>query len=246
MNLVIIDPDELASDGIVSLDGRRAHHLRNVLGSGVGARIRLGVAGGRLGHGIITGDHGDRYTVAVTLDQPASDPMACELVLAVPRPKVLTRVIEAAASFAVRRITLTNAWRVDKSYLGSPRLAPAPLAHAVRLGAEQGATTWHSEVVVHRRLMELLDGRFASPPEHHANDLRLIAHPGGAPLAAVYRSGAATTIAIGPEGGWIAREVDSFVDRGFIAVALAPTILRVEVAVAAALGQLAGLGSVTT
>jgi RsmE family RNA methyltransferase len=45
-------------------------------------------------------------------------------------------------------------------------------------------------------------------------------------------------VAIGPEGGWIAREVETFTARGFAPVSLGPPILRVETAVAAALGQL--------
>jgi RsmE family RNA methyltransferase len=46
------------------------------------------------------------------------------------------------------------------------------------------------------------------------------------------------TLAIGPEGGWIQREVDTFVARTFHPVSLGAAILRVETAVAALLGQL--------
>jgi 16S rRNA (uracil1498-N3)-methyltransferase len=45
-------------------------------------------------------------------------------------------------------------------------------------------------------------------------------------------------IAIGPEGGWIDRELDSFAARGFTAVRLGAPILRVEAAVTAALAQI--------
>jgi RsmE family RNA methyltransferase len=47
------------------------------------------------------------------------------------------------------------------------------------------------------------------------------------------------TLAIGPEGGWIEREVGTFAARGFAIVSLGAPVLRVEVALAAALGQLA-------
>jgi RsmE family RNA methyltransferase len=154
----------------------------------------------------------------------------------VPRPKALTRVIEAAASFGVERVELTNAWRVEKSYLSSPRLAPDALAHAARLGAEQGMTTHVPDVRVHRRLMELLDARWPVP----GDDRRLIAHPTGTPIERVARS-ESLVLAIGPEGGWIQRELDTFVARGFTPVSLGERVLRVETAVAAALGQLAML-----
>ena len=45
-------------------------------------------------------------------------------------------------------------------------------------------------------------------------------------------------LAVGPEGGWIDREVESFRAQGFIPVDLGPWTLRVEFAVAAALAQL--------
>ena len=78
----------------------------------------------------------------------------------------------------MRRIDLTNAWRVDQSYLRSPRLAPEALAHASRLGAEQGATTQVPEIHVPERLMSLLDDRFAT----RSTSDRLIAHPGASPI----------------------------------------------------------------
>jgi RsmE family RNA methyltransferase len=44
--------------------------------------------------------------------------------------------------------------------------------------------------------------------------------------------------AIGPEGGWIERELATFVDRGYRVVELGRPILRVEAAIAALLGQI--------
>ena len=190
--------------------------------------------GGGIGTAEVTADDGATMTLRLVLTAPASLPLPIELVLAMPRPKVLTRVIETAAAFGVARIDLTNAWRVDKSYLSSPRLEPDALALAARLGAEQGVTTHVPTIVLYRRLMELLDTRWPAP----GDDLRLVAHPTGTPLERVVGSDAPITLAIGPEGGWIQRELDTFVARGFKPVSLGAPILRVETAVAAALGQL--------
>ncbi|HEY0193359.1 MAG TPA: RsmE family RNA methyltransferase [Kofleriaceae bacterium] len=233
MNLLLVDPAEL-TDGACVVRDRRADHVRAVLGAGVGARIKVGVIGGPIGTAEILADAGGAMTLAFTASEPAPAPLPIELVLAIPRPKVLSRVLEAAASFAVARIVLTNAWRVDKSYLSSPRLADDALALAVRLGAEQGATTHLPPVVVHRRLMAMLD----APAD--GTRLQLIAHPGAPPIEAVVPPGVggAITLAIGPEGGWIPREVETFVARGYAPVSLGSAILRVETAVAAALGQL--------
>jgi RsmE family RNA methyltransferase len=232
VNLLLVDAAEV-ENGCVTVEGRRATHLREVLGVKVGTTVRTGIVGGGIGTAEVIADTG-ALTLRLAITEPAPPPLPVELVLAVPRPKVLTRTIEAIASFAVERITLTNAWRVDKSYLSSPRLEPEALAEAARLGAEQGVTTHAPKILVYRRLMELLDTRFAAP----GRDLRIIAHPTGTPIERVVGSDEAVTLAIGPEGGWIQRELDTFVARGFKPVSIGAPILRVEAAVSAVLGQL--------
>ena len=234
MNLLLVEPAEVRDD-TVTLADRRAEHLRTVLGATPGARVRAGLVGGALGTAEVLSDDGTTIALRLALTEPPSTPLAIELVLAGPRPKVLSRTIEIAASFGVARIALTNAWRVDKSYLSSPRLLPDALAMSARLGAEQGATTHVPEIAVHRRLMELLDTRW---PAGSPAGMRLIAHPGAPPIESVVTSREPITLAIGPEGGWIAREVETFVARGFAPVSLGAPILRVEAAIAAALGQL--------
>jgi len=177
VNLLLVDPAELTGDATCTLRDRRAQHLRSVLGAAVGSQVRAGVIGGGIGRAELLADDGTAITLRLTLTEPAPAPLPIELVLAIPRPKVLTRVIEAAAAFGVARIELTNAWRVDKSYLHSPRLAPDALALAARLGAEQGASTHLPEIAVYHRLMALLDARWPGPPA-----VKLVAHPGAPPI----------------------------------------------------------------
>ena len=234
MNLLLVEPSEIRPDHTIVLADRRAEHLRRVIGIAVAQTVRAGIVGAGTGTAELISDDGTTMCLGLTITAPPSEPLPIDLVLAVPRPKVLTRVIETAAAFAVARLDLTNAWRVDKSYLSSPRLEPDALALAARLGAEQGVTTHVPSITLYRRLMELLDTRWPAP----GDDLRLVAHPTGTPLERVVGSDAPITLAIGPEGGWIQRELDTFVARGFKPVSLGAPILRVETAVAAALGQL--------
>lgn len=230
MNLLLVEESELSGDRCTVAD-RRAVHLREVLGISPGSTVKMGVLGGGVGTGEVVSDSaaGIELRFVRTGDAPAQ--LELELVLAMPRPKVLARVIEACAAFGIRRIDLTNAWRVDKSYLRSPKLEAEALAHAARLGAEQGGMTRVPEIVVHDRLMELLDSRFARTGRG-----RLIAHPGAKVIERVVTAGPAV-LAIGPEGGWIERELDTFVERGFVACSLGTPILRVESALSAAVGQ---------
>ena len=236
MNLLLLEPGELAG-GRATIGGRRGRHLVEVLRVEPGRRLRAGVIGGGLGDAEVVAVDGDAVTISLDPREPAPPPAPVDLVVAVPRPKVLTRLLQHAASYAVRRIDLVNAWRVDKSYLGSSRLDDDAVGLALRLGAEQGMTTHLPEVAVHPRLMgfldEVLPGR--GPATRLVADAR-----NGVDLERAHPPGAvgAVLIAIGPEGGWIARELDTFVERDFAVTRLGTAVLRVETAVTAALAQL--------
>ncbi len=236
MNLLLVDAGELATDGTVVLADRRSEHMRRIIGVTVGQSIRAGLVGGATGTAEVIADDGTAMTLRLSLTGPISLPLPVELVLAIPRPKVLTRTIETAAAFGVTRIDLTNAWRVDKSYLASPRLATPALDYALRFGAEQGATTHIPPLTIHDRFMGLLDARWPTAAEGTPTT-RLLAHPGAPPIEAAALTWP-LTIAIGPEGGWIQREIDTLVERGFTPVSIGTPILRVEAALSATLGQL--------
>jgi 16S rRNA (uracil1498-N3)-methyltransferase len=195
------------------------------------------VIGGALGTATVVAVTAARDAVVVRFaaTEAAPPPAPVDLVVAVPRPKVLSRLVQVATAFGVTSIHLTRSWRVDKAYLDSPRLAPAALALDARLGAEQGATTHLPAITHHDRFMQMID---AVPVHGRA----VVAHPIGAvPIEAAVVAGdpAPVVCAIGPEGGWIEREVATFVERGYVVVSIGAPILRVESAVAALLGQLA-------
>jgi len=236
VNLILIEPGEPV-DGEVVLGGRRARHLVEVLRAAPGDRLRAGIVGGARGTAEVIAAAGAEVRLRLALDQPPSPPPSVDLVLAVPRPKALSRILETAAALGVGRIDLVNAWRVDKSYLSSRRLAAAALRADLLLGCEQGGTTWLPAIAVHPLLMPFLGDQL---PARLSGRRGLIAHPGAAPVEAALPPGAATplVVAVGPEGGWIQRELDSFAGLGFAAVAIAGPVLRSDAAVAALLAQI--------
>jgi 16S rRNA (uracil1498-N3)-methyltransferase len=237
VNLLLIEPSELGEDSTVVLRGRRADHLNRVLRVRPGMRLRVGVLGAAAGRGEVRAVGPQAVTLAIELGDGGAPPRpAVDLILAVPRPKVLARALQTAAAFGVGRIDLINAWRVEKSYFQSPQLAADALRAQLIGGCEQGGTTWVPEVAVHRLLMPYLDGM---PPP--AGETRLLLHPhAAADLADQAAPGFAgrAVAAIGPEGGWIDRELSSLADRGFRPVCLGQRVLRVETALAALLAQL--------
>lgn len=238
VNLLLFDPAEVTG-GRVRLDDRRAEHIIDVLDARPGDQLRAGIVRGAKGTAIVTKLDSTSVDLELQLDDHTDPAPSINLVLAVPRPKELSRILQTVASFGAARIDLVNAWRVDKSYLDSKRLSPDRLATDVRLGCEQGSTTWVPDVVVHRRLMPFVDDALAprlSQPDHAG----IVAHPSASQHVedAVAPPAHTLTVAIGPEGGWIPREIDTLVDRGFAAITLGPRVLRTHAAVAAVFAQL--------
>ncbi|HUH05542.1 MAG TPA: RsmE family RNA methyltransferase [Kofleriaceae bacterium] len=238
MNLLLLDPGELDDGGRCVLVGRRARHVIEVLKVTPGARVRAGIVRGGKGEAVIEAVEEGRVCVQLGELGPTPAPPSVSLILAMPRPKVVSRALQIAASMGVARIDLVNAWRVDKTYFHARRATPDALAADLRLGCEQGATTWVPDLAVHPLLMPFL--RESLPARLGADAVALLAHPREAVAieTAVPSGSAAVVLAIGPEGGWIEREVASFRERGFTPVSLDAHVLRVEAAIAAALAQL--------
>ncbi len=236
MNLLLLERHELDGAGRARLSDRRAEHLRKVLRVTPGQSLRLGIVGGGMGEGRVCAVEGDAVVVEAGAAETLPPAPWIDLIVALPRPAVLHRVLQSCAAMGVGRLDLVNAWRVEKSFFSSPALAEEAIRRHLWLGAEQGATTHLPPVAIHRRLMSLLDARWAADA-HGRPATRLLAHPGAPPIEQ-----AALTwplvLAIGPEGGWIQREIDTFVERGFAPVSIGAPILRVEAALSATLGQL--------
>ncbi len=235
MNLVLLEASELRPDGTARLDGRRAAHARDVLRAVPGDRVLAGVVGGRMGEAEVLSVGAGEVVLRPALDRDPPPPAPVALVLALPRPKILRRVLQATAAMGVKRVALVGSWRVEKSYFASPLLAPAAIRGELLLGLEQGRDTVVPEVTLHRFFKpfveDVLDGAFPAPA-------RLLAHPSGAsPLEAIAAAGGRATLAVGPEGGWTAYEAGRLRERGFAAFTLGPRALRVDAAVPFAVGQ---------
>lgn len=232
MNLILLFDDDFLDESRVRLTGRRLAHVRSVHRAAAGDALVVGAAGGRIGTGTVTRIDDDALEMDVALDRDPPPPLPVTLVLALPRPKVLNRVIAGATSMGVKRIFLINAWRVEKSYWKSPRLSEENLLLQSVLGLEQARDTVLPVIETRRFFRSFVEEEL---PAVATGTRALIAHPGG---GAFPREPGAVTLAIGPEGGFIAEEVASLERAGFATASLGERILRVETAVAVALARL--------
>ncbi|MDP9191148.1 MAG: 16S rRNA (uracil(1498)-N(3))-methyltransferase [Acidobacteriota bacterium] len=234
MNLILLFPDDFLDHERVLLTGRRREHVMHVHRAAVGDALIVGVVGGRIGTGEITRLDDEALEMRVSLSEDPPAPIPLTLVLALPRPKVLNRVIAGATSLGVKRIFLINAWRVEKSYWKSPRLAEENLLAQRILGLEQARDTTQPSIEVRRFFRSFVEDEL---PTIAGETLALVAHPTAATECPRHIA-RAVTLAIGPEGGFIEQEIASLERVGFTPVALGERILRVETAVTSIIGRL--------
>ncbi len=161
-------------------------------------------------------------------------PLPVTLILALPRPKVLKRVLRSASAMGVKRIVLLNAFRVEKSYWGSPALASDNLREQLISGLEQARDTVIPEVLLRPLFKPFVEDEL---PGIAKGTVSLVAHP-YASLPCPRTAEKAVTLVVGPEGGFIPYEIEKLAAAGFTAVQAGERILNVETAVPALLSLL--------
>jgi RsmE family RNA methyltransferase len=227
VNLILLFDDDFFAESRVRLTGRRLQHVRDVHRGLLGDELVAGIANGRIGRGTITKLDPDALEMEIALDRDAPPALPLTLILALPRPKVLNRVIAGAASLGIKRIVLINAWRVEKSYWSSPRLSSENLRMQSILGLEQARDTVLPSIETRRFFRPFVEDELPSL----ARDTRaLVAHP-HAREACPRDVREPVTLVIGPEGGFIDAEIASLEAAGFAPVTIGKRILRVETAV---------------
>ncbi len=233
MNLILLDEEDFVADSRVCLLGRRRDHILNVHRAVIGDELRIGLLNGLMGCGRILSVTDQGLEIETSLDQQPPEPLAVTLLLALPRPKMLRRILQSVSSLGVKKIFLINSYRVDKSFWGSPVLQPEKLQEQLVLGLEQGIDTILPEIQLCPRFKPFVEDQL---PDIVRGTSTYVAHP-GAGLAFTSQPNQPTTVAIGPEGGFIPYEVEKLQNCGFIPISLGERILRVETAVSVLLSR---------
>jgi 16S rRNA (uracil1498-N3)-methyltransferase len=237
VNLVLLEPAEVGPGGEARLSGRRALHVREVLRCEAGDRIAVGVVGGLAGEAEVVATGADGLVLRARLDRPPPPPSPVALLLALPRPKILRKVLQAVAAMGVKRLVLLGSWRVEKSYWSSPLLEPEALREELMLGLEQGRDTVLPAVTLERFFKPFVEDRL----DEALPGARLLADPRAAGMLEAHPAPAGgVTIAVGPEGGWTPYETAELEQRGFAPFSLGPRPLRVDQAVPFIVGQAEG------
>jgi 16S rRNA (uracil1498-N3)-methyltransferase len=282
LNRVLVEPDECTVEGDGTLVARlppkdpRTAHLHTHLKAASGKLVRAGVldAGAtdaarveweREPGAPSAADEPAERTPPATMRLelgdatellravPESERPRLDLLLAMPRPTALSRMLPMISSMGVANLWITGARRVEKAYWSSHLLKAGnegKLRELLVEGLVQSGDTAVPRVVTTRNLARLLreEPSFLDGGNSEAPLVKLACHPerpasadgqeAADPRLRVRRLGevelppnARLVLAIGPERGWDEpEELELLVSHGFQLVTLGPRTLRSDVA----------------
>jgi 16S rRNA (uracil1498-N3)-methyltransferase len=236
MNLILLEDHDRRDGWCVTLTDARATHLLDVLRVTPGQTVRVGRIDGPLGTGTVETVTDGSVTMRCVFETDAPPRPRVDVLLALPRPKVLRRLWAQFAALGVGQIILTNASRVERDYFDAHVVTETCYRPLLIEGVQQARDTRLPLVSIHRQFRILV--------EDHLDDLcpsgiRLVADPSGSASIASALAGRdeRVLLAIGPEGGWNAFELDLLAAHGFTRIGLGPRTLRVDTACIALLSH---------
>ncbi|NNH87318.1 16S rRNA (uracil(1498)-N(3))-methyltransferase [Acinetobacter terrae] len=233
MNIVLLDPCQTESEIWSITSKRQLEHLKQHINVQVGDTLKVGIREGK------------RYlTEVVELMEQAvklkpiqiesvPEKLPVTLIVAMPRPKVLRRLIMDSVTLGVEKIILLHSYRVDKSYWQTPFLQQ--LDQYVTLGLEQAGDTIAPKIEIYKRFKPFVED--VLPGLITTDCPAYVAHP-YADMKMPFAIDHPCTIVIGPEGGFIPYEVDLLIKNGCQAVSLGNRIIRTETVIPYVLGRL--------
>jgi RsmE family RNA methyltransferase len=230
VNLVLLDDRDLLESNRVTLSDSRAGHLLKVLKVLPGHTVRVGLLDGPRGVGTV--EVADEGSVTMRCAFAADVPLRprVDLLLALPRPKVMRRLWAQLAALGVGQIILTNAERVERQYFDTHVLAESCYRPLLIEGLQQAGDTRLPSVSIHRQFKVLVEDHLDTL---FGDGIRLVADPCATSPVVSALAGCAekrVLIAIGPEGGWNPFELALLQAHGCRPVGLGPRTLRVDTA----------------
>lgn len=237
MNLLILEESQRLGDSDrFELLTRQHQHVMSTLKLGRKDTLTVGLLNGKIGRARLLEQTSERCEIAIdALEQSAPPPLPIEIILGLPRPRMLQRILQTAATMGVRKLHLIQTSRVEKSYWQTPLLRPQAIHESLILGLEQGRATYLPAIEFHQRFRPFAEDVLPALAAEFPS--RIVAHPG--PYPALASPGVSPVLAaIGPEGGFLDKECERFQDLGFAPMTLGERILKVETALPVMLAKL--------
>ncbi len=229
VNLLIFSQSEIVDSCFFRAREYQCTHILKVLKGKTGDIINVGELNGNIGTARIEKiDESECILKVDSLELPSPSPIPLTLIVALPRPQMIKRILQTVAMMGVKQLIFFKSARVEKSFWQSPVLQESEIQKQLILGLEQGKTTYLPTVslsknfnfFIQNMLPELLDSKHCYITDFNAT----------------IKLGALNTtkenaVIIGPEGGFTQNEVDVFQSLSCIPLNMGERVLKVETAV---------------
>ena len=235
MNLILLfKKDFIDNSNKVCLKDYRQKHVLEIHKAALGDKLTVGMENGLIGVGCVTSLDENVLEMDVDLKQDPPSVFDLTLILSLPRPIMLKRVLFSVASLGIKRIYLINSSRVEKSFWNSHLLRDENYKEQLILGLQQSRDTIMPQVILKDKFKPFVEDEL---PDIIKGTRPFVAHP-YASKQCPYNIGSPITLAVGPEGGFIPYEVKKLIECGFTAVHLGERTLHVESAIASLVARL--------
>lgn len=152
------------------------------------------------------------------------------VVVGLSRPPTMKKVLEHGSSLGIKHFHFLPATLSEKSYTSSKIWEEDKLQETLGDGISQSAYYWQlPKVSLYKSLSEL--------PSFDSFDKRILSLAQGSGSMPSIDKSQPLVLAFGPERGWTANEDEQLRKTGFKPISIAPSVLRVEIALFATLGQ---------
>ena len=222
-------------------DPKQVSHIKEILKSKVGDSLTIAEIDGNIGKATISEINENEVLlrdIILNIQPPAK--LDLTVILALPRPKVLRRLIMDMTSLGINKLIIVNSYRSQKSYWQSPLLNR--IDEFVFEGLQQAIDTVPPVIEFKKYFKPFVEDEFPALLLDKEQGNAVIAHPYASQTWKSYldTNTMPKILCIGAEGGWIDYEVDLLCQHGCKAVSLGPRILRTETVVNVLLGHWMG------
>ena len=155
MNIVLLDERQTQSDVWKISSKRQLEHLQTHVDVKIGDTLKVGILHGKWYLTKIVDITETAIYVQPLHEEIVPEKLAVTLIVALPRPKVLRRLIMDSVTLGVGKIILLHSYRVDKSYWQTPFLQQ--LDHYVTLGLEQAGDTIPPKIELYKRFKPFVE-----------------------------------------------------------------------------------------
>ncbi len=257
MNLILLHPHEVEAarrgEPVTwPATDERARHVREVLRTGLGECVLVGVPGGKRlwARRVAASESRGAVTLAVELESAAAEagpspaPLPVTLLVGLARPQTMRKVLVEATALGVTAFHVARTELSERSYATAKLWTEPgePWRRLVAQGAEQARSTYLPTVTHHRFVGEALAALAATDSAASTSRVALELPEGSEGRLATFEPPAAAhraVLAVGAERGFTEREQAWLREAGFQLRSLGERPLRTETACVAGVTLLA-------